>query len=153
VTALLFTVGKYLLGLYLGRESMASAYGAAGSVVVLLMWVYYASLILLAGAEFTQVYAKTVGAGIRPSEHAERVDEEERNKQGIPHSGSKERAGDGLQPAFSRGTQTDSRIPARPVTVGSGSPMVKLACVSAGFVMMKSVLGWWLGKPRRRPHE
>lgn len=56
-TSLLFTAGKYLLGLYLGRGSVTSAFGAAGSLVVILMWVYYASQILLFGAQFTQVYA------------------------------------------------------------------------------------------------
>jgi membrane protein len=56
MTALLFAVGKYLIGVYLGRSS-ASAYGAAGSLVVLLLWVYYAAQILLFGAEFTKVYA------------------------------------------------------------------------------------------------
>jgi membrane protein len=84
VTALLFTLGKFLLGLYLGRQSTASAYGAAGSVIVILMWVYYASVILLSGAEFTQVYAKQTGAKIVPSKHAELVTEEDRAQQGIP---------------------------------------------------------------------
>src|SRR5438874_9993078 len=54
-TALLFNIGKYALGLYLGRASVASSYGAAGSLVVALLWVYYSSLILFFGAEFTQV--------------------------------------------------------------------------------------------------
>jgi membrane protein len=58
VTAALFTAGKYLIGLYLGRASIGSAYGAAGSVVVLLVWVYYASLIVFFGAEMTQVHAR-----------------------------------------------------------------------------------------------
>ncbi|HZQ47229.1 MAG TPA: YihY/virulence factor BrkB family protein, partial [Verrucomicrobiae bacterium] len=62
VTSFLFTVGKYLLGLYLGRESTASTYGAAGSVIVILLWIYYASLILFAGAEFTHAYAFETGA-------------------------------------------------------------------------------------------
>jgi membrane protein len=69
-TSLLFTLGKYFLGLYLGRESTASAYGAAGSVIVLLMWVYYASVILFLGAEFTQIYAHETGAPLKPSEYA-----------------------------------------------------------------------------------
>ncbi len=56
-TALLFTIGKFLIGLYLGRSSPASAYGAAGSLVVLLLWIYYSAQILFFGAEFTQVYA------------------------------------------------------------------------------------------------
>ncbi len=84
VTALLFTAGKYLLGLYLGRASTSSAYGAAGSVIVILMWVYYASVILFAGAEFTQVYAKQTGAKIVPDKYAVPVTEEERAEQGIP---------------------------------------------------------------------
>ena len=57
LTAALFTVGKYLIGLYLGSTAVASAYGAAGSFVVLLFWIYYSSLILLFGAEFTQAHA------------------------------------------------------------------------------------------------
>ncbi|MBX9626193.1 MAG: YihY/virulence factor BrkB family protein, partial [Gemmataceae bacterium] len=57
LTAGLFTLGKYLIGLYLGTASVGSAYGAAGSFVVLLFWIYYSSLIVLFGAEFTQVYA------------------------------------------------------------------------------------------------
>lgn len=56
-TAILFTIGKYLLGLYLGRASVTSAYGAAGSLVVLLIWVYYSSQLFLFGAEFTRIYA------------------------------------------------------------------------------------------------
>jgi len=84
VTALLFTLGKYLLGLYLGRASTSSAYGAAGSVIVILMWVYYASVIVLAGAEFTQVYAKRTGAKIVPDKYAVPVTKEERAEEGIP---------------------------------------------------------------------
>jgi membrane protein len=83
-TALLFTLGKFLLGLYLGKQSTSSAYGAAGSVIVILMWVYYASVILFFGAEFTQVYARQTGAKIVPSKHAVPVREEERAEQGIP---------------------------------------------------------------------
>jgi len=82
-TALLFTVGKELLALYLGRASTTSAYGAAGSVIVVLMWVYYASVILFFGAEFTQVYARQTGARILPSEFAEPVTSEERAEQGM----------------------------------------------------------------------
>jgi hypothetical protein len=80
---LLFTAGKELLALYLGKASTASAYGAAGSVIIILMWVYYASLILFFGAEFTQVYAKQTGTNIVPSEFAEPVTQAERAEQGI----------------------------------------------------------------------
>ncbi|MGI8745192.1 MAG: YihY/virulence factor BrkB family protein [Bryobacteraceae bacterium] len=62
VTAVLFTMGKYLIGLYLGKASVGSAYGAAGSLVALLVWVYYSAQIFLFGAEFTHVYAKTQGS-------------------------------------------------------------------------------------------
>ena len=70
VTAFLFSVGKLLIGLYLGKSTVASSYGAAGSIVLLVIWVYYSSLILFLGAEFTQVYAKRFGSRIRPSENA-----------------------------------------------------------------------------------
>lgn len=70
ITALLFTIGKSLIGLYLGNSSVASAYGAAGSFVVLLLWIYYSAQILLFGAEFTQVYANRFGSNILPDEHA-----------------------------------------------------------------------------------
>jgi membrane protein len=62
VTALLFTIGKLLLGLYLGNSTIASSYGAAGSFVVLLVWIYYSAQILLLGAEFTNVYARRRGS-------------------------------------------------------------------------------------------
>jgi membrane protein len=73
VTALLFNIGKFLLGLYLGHSSVGSAYGAAGSFVVLLIWVFYSAQILLFGAEFTQVYSKYRGTPIEPSKHAVHV--------------------------------------------------------------------------------
>ena len=74
ITALLFTLGKFLIGLYLGKSNVASAYGAAGSLVILLVWVYYSAQILLFGAEFTQVYANTSGARIVPTDQAVATD-------------------------------------------------------------------------------
>lgn len=70
VTAILFTIGKSLLGIYLGKASIGSSYGAAGSLVVLVVWVYYSAQILFLGAEFTQVQAKLRGRSIRPSRKA-----------------------------------------------------------------------------------
>jgi len=70
ITSLLFSVGKVLIGIYLGHSSVTSAYGAAGSLVTLLLWVYYSSLIFFFGAEFTQVYASKFGLGVVPSEIA-----------------------------------------------------------------------------------
>ena len=68
VTALLFTVGKSLIGLYLGRSAVASVYGAAGSFVVILLWVYYSAQVVFFGAEFTKVYSRALrrGRGPRP---------------------------------------------------------------------------------------
>jgi membrane protein len=67
VTAVLFSIGKYLIGLYLGRSSVTSGFGAAGSLVVLLVWVYYSAQIFLFGAEFTWVYAHSRGSRRDPS--------------------------------------------------------------------------------------
>ena len=85
VTALLFTVGKWAIGLYLGNSAVASTYGAAGSLVVLLLWVYYSSNIFFLGAEFTYVYANAYGSRIVPAEEAVPLTEEMRVQQGIPH--------------------------------------------------------------------
>ena len=71
VTAVLFTLGQQLIGLYLGQSSMASSYGAAGSVMILLLWVYYSCQILLLGAEFTRVYAEHRGTIADPDSFAE----------------------------------------------------------------------------------
>jgi membrane protein len=73
-TALLFSVGRFLIGLYLGRSSVSSAYGAAGSLVVLLVWVYYSAQILFLGAEFTQVYASRYGRRLEPKPNAVAMD-------------------------------------------------------------------------------
>jgi membrane protein len=69
VTALLFTVGKLLIGLYLGRSSFNSAYGGAGSLVVLLLWIYYSAQIFLLGAEFTRVFAYEYGSRSNAAAH------------------------------------------------------------------------------------
>jgi membrane protein len=74
LTAILFVIGKFVLGLYLGSGAAGSAYGAASSLITLLLWVYYSAQILLFGAEFTQVYANTYGSKVEPEAHAVRVD-------------------------------------------------------------------------------
>lgn len=76
VTAVLFTIGKQLLALYLGTAAVGSSYGAAGSIVALVVWVYYATQILFLGAEFTQVQARRRGAAIEPTDNAQRVAED-----------------------------------------------------------------------------
>jgi membrane protein len=70
VTALLFVLGKFLIGLYLGNSEPGTAYGAAGALAVLLVWIYYSAIILFLGAEFTQVWATRRGRGVHPSEGA-----------------------------------------------------------------------------------
>jgi membrane protein len=83
-TALLFTIGKFLLGVYLAREATSSAYGAGSAFVVILLYIYYASVILYLGAEFTQVYARYRGARFEPSKYAVRITDFERAEQGMP---------------------------------------------------------------------
>lgn len=73
-TAALFTVGKAIIGLYLGRAGVGSAYGAAGSMVAMLVWVYYSALILFLGAEFTQAYATFAGRPLVPKPHARKIE-------------------------------------------------------------------------------
>jgi membrane protein len=70
VTAGLFSVGRYLIGLYLGQAAVGSTYGAAGAFVVLLVWIYYSTQILLFGAELTFVYAQRFGSGVRTADGA-----------------------------------------------------------------------------------
>ncbi len=70
VTALLFGLGKFLISWYIGTSDPGSAYGAAGSIIVILVWIYYSSMIVFLGAEFTQQYAQKYGQHIRPKEHA-----------------------------------------------------------------------------------
>jgi membrane protein len=76
VTGVLFVIGKWAIGLYLGYSSVGSSYGAAGSLIVLLLWVYYSSLILFFGAELTQVYATETKAHVQPDQYAEWSDDE-----------------------------------------------------------------------------
>jgi len=84
ITGILFSVGIWAIGLYLGRSGAGSSYGAAGSLVVFLLWVYYAALILFLGAEITQAYCFVYGERIEPAEYAERIDkhqaQEKQNK-------------------------------------------------------------------------
>jgi membrane protein len=72
-TALLFMLGKFAIGFYLGQSDIGGIYGAAGSIIIILVWVYYSSIILYFGAEFTQVYAEVCGQKIRPNDYAVKV--------------------------------------------------------------------------------
>ena len=80
ITAVLFTVGKLALGLYLGKSGVTSSYGAAGSLIALLLWVYYSSQILFFGAEFTQVYANRFGSHVAPADNAMAVRRQDKSE-------------------------------------------------------------------------
>lgn len=82
-TAVLFTLGKYAIGLYLSHSSVGSAYGAAGSLVIVLLWIYYSAQIFLLGAEFTKVYARRSGSPVRPTPQAQAVTTESRAQEGL----------------------------------------------------------------------
>jgi membrane protein len=77
VTAILFLIGRYLIGLYIGMRGVASVYGAAGSLVALLTWLYYSALIFFFGAELTRAYARARGSRIEPDKHAVWIREED----------------------------------------------------------------------------
>lgn len=85
ITTLLFVVGRFLIDFYLRTSGTGSSYGAIGSLIVLLIWVFYSAQILLFGAEFTQVYAQRFGSRIKPSSNAVPVTEEARAQQGMPN--------------------------------------------------------------------
>jgi len=96
ITAILFTIGEFAISFYLGKSTAASVFGAAGSLVVLLAWVYYSAQIVFFGAELTQVYANRFGSRILPSEHAVAMSEEERVQQGLPHKAARQDAQSGI---------------------------------------------------------
>jgi membrane protein len=99
VTAVLFALGKFAIGLYMGKAGIASPFGAAGSLVVIVVWVYYSAHILFFGAEFTQVYARAMGTPLKPYRGAVALTEEARAQQGIPHQDTLARAAQGGAPA------------------------------------------------------
>jgi membrane protein len=108
-TAVFFVVGKFLIGLYIGQSNPGSAFGAAGALAVLLVWIYYAAVIILLGAEFTQAWMKMHGREIEPEEGAVRVVE------------VKKRVGDSAPPKGSGG-KVPSAGPSTPGRVPNGAP-------------------------------
>lgn len=92
VTAILFTVGKSLFGLYLGHSTIGTSYGAAGSLVIVMLWTYYSALILLFGAEMSFVQARLRGSRVEPVTNAVHLTEHDRIQQGIPHQQEVEQA-------------------------------------------------------------
>ncbi|GAA4392326.1 YihY/virulence factor BrkB family protein [Hymenobacter koreensis] len=100
ITALLFVIGKYLITFYISTADPGSAFGAAGSIIVLLIWIYYSSLIIFFGAEFTQQYADCYGQRVQPKAHAVRIEvrevppgeTQEEQSTGRPHAEGRWRA-------------------------------------------------------------
>jgi membrane protein len=147
VTALLFTIGKFLIGLYLGRSSVGSTYGAAGSLVVLLVWVYYSAQIVFIGAEFTQVYARRYGSRIRPEGDAVALPDVGKGAQG------EEAISKGLLPV-ARAESSHPHVPARvvrqPVDVAllqeTGRRYAILAGAVGGVALFAALMRALLGK-------
>jgi membrane protein len=145
MTSLLFAIGKALFGLYLGHSSIGSSYGTAGSLVIVILWTYYSTLILLFGAEITQVHARLRGAKIVPSPDAMRVTEHVRIQQGMPHTAEVvlslvddqlERAANDQQ------TLGDQQPPAKPRKRSMHRPAIWMPIVGLA-------IGWMLGRRQR----
>lgn len=133
-TAALFSLGRFSIGLYLEKAATESVYGAAGSLVALLIWVYYSAQILFLGAEFTQVYARAHGVQIEPASNAVRLKEAERARQKM----SGDRAGENV-------AEDASQIAARSVGRYQSRPtaLAPLAGAVGGFIF-----GLLLGRRR-----
>ncbi len=104
-TAILYTLGKFALGIYLGRASVESAYGAAASLMALLVWIYYSAQILFFGAEFTKVYAAKTNSKIKVDDNAVAMTHEMRAREGIPRA-------DAVKAAANGGHHDIAKIPA-----------------------------------------
>jgi membrane protein len=118
VTALLLAVGKFLIGLYLGKSAVASSFGAAGSLVVLMVWVYYAAQIFLLGAEFTWVYAHEHGS-----------------RKGEPRPGAEERKPVAEEPAIQPALPANAPVWSPQLTTPRRSPLPAFAAFAAGALL------------------
>jgi hypothetical protein len=150
VTGVLFGVGNYALGWYLGRGSASSMYGAAGSIVAVLLWVYYTSQILYFGAEFTQVYAERRGEAIEPSAEARRVLESARARQGMPHTPQRKE----MERRVEVRAEAERRIVAgtwgRAVGKGSRRP-ARSTLMVLGSLGIVELVRMWKARPRVVP--
>lgn len=152
LTAVLFALGRWALGLYLANSATASAYGAAGSLVLLLVWVYYSAQILFMGAEFTQVYARRYGSKIVPSENAVPLSEEARATQGMPRQENLRAAAVGEAPhagAQPADGQPADASAAPPRSIGSTAASTGRTGL-ASFAIFSGLLGAIAARRRRR---
>src|SRR6266404_7241624 len=97
LTSFLFSIGKIIIGMYLGSTGVTSPYGAAGSLITILLWVYYSSLIFFLGAEFTQLHASQYGSGVTPTENAEPLGVNRKRETPPPETRSGERMGSDIE--------------------------------------------------------
>lgn len=142
VTSLLFAIGRTAIGIYLGNSDPGSAFGAAGSLIVILVWLYYTGQIMYLGAEFTQIYAQEYGQGIQPKENAMWVTSEDRARAGKPsQKPSLEAAGKAPIPAPS--TQPRTAVPSSqllPVTGEQQPEETPPALVQAAMPTLAALL-------------
>lgn len=146
VTALLFSLGRLALGIYLGRPQVASAYGSAGALVVLLLWVNYAATILFVGAEFTKAYAAKFGSKIVPDSHAVLLSPEGRAKQGF----SPQTTAPALLSTGTVLTSTEVVTPNKPSVSNAQKQAFEhsLAVVSGAVIVF-----WWAFRKRSREED
>jgi membrane protein len=141
MTSILFVIAKFLLGLYFGNSDPGSTYGAAGSIILIMLWVNYAGLILLFGAEFTQVYARAHGRNVKPTEAA--VSTEGQNDNGAivnkkTEAQTKRIAGAPDRKPQPRATrQSDPQPRVNGVTTGKRKPKVSFGEFLAGYIIHK----------------
>jgi membrane protein len=143
VTSLLFAIGRLLLGLYLGNSGTTSVYGAAGSLVAVVLWVYYSAQILFFGAEFTQVYASRYGSAIRPSAHAIAV-----GKWDAAAAAQRAVTQERQVPAPAQPTAAGQPAPAQPTAAGQPAPAQRPPMLRT-LVPFSFVIGLLLGAYRR----
>jgi membrane protein len=143
-TAFLFTVGKLLIGLYIGRASYGSAFGAAGSLVVILVWVYYSAQIVFLGAEFTQVYARRYGSRIVPDARAVWVPTaRDRSAEAVAVSQRRDQArGHGVVRAGGMGAATPSPTDGAAGEAGG----TKESALAMGFTLVVGAVALLLGR-------
>jgi membrane protein len=144
VTAFLFTIGKFLISLYISKSAPDSTYGAAGSLVLILIWIYYSAQILFFGAEFTQVYANQYGSHVVASKNAVPITEEARAQQGMPRTEDLGAAAAGGQPSDRRTPRPQRKASAKTaevVTVQRFKALEKQRYVAAvvGFIFAVAV--------------
>jgi membrane protein len=141
VAAVLFGIGKQLFGLYLGHSTIGTSYGAAGSLIIVILWTYCTCLIVLFGAEMTQVHAGMRHAPVVPTEKAVALSEHDRLQQGIPRLEDIERA------ASDRPKQAEHPGSGKPLPGRRAGSALRSAAVVLSAAMLVAI--WWL-KVRRR---